>query len=775
MNTQEVNDLIMNILEVRKAMLKKFKYRRVAPLSRNAKRALAKRKLSQSFWNRFQAKYKDTIRYRRQGRITLQRAVSCTRVMATNHLDDLARELISAGIFTDAKQEAPGKWTGKIDTTRIFNHDETPQFINFGVDGTSSGKVFGSVGKNETCQRLTKENRECPTVHPIVSCDGKKAVCQVIFGRKGIDSNMINNKIPNLVVSTTPHGVQDHTSLLFAYKRFDKYITDNAIQKPVVVLSDGHSSRFNKDTFNFLRKTDIRLFVSPPDTTGVTQLLDQVNKSLHEAYRKKKKELYASTDTVGIKEFMHVLGEIWPDWVSEESLIKAAKRVGISTKGLNVDNMQTWKFEQAEGLFSQESEENLNTSNVSKSSSVIESPKDIRKYTKAYYKAKCDAAENIIHGLVNETIQLEDVPSLFNVEKLPKKAPKPKTRLTQMHGSMCGDEALQVMERIEQEKAAKEQASEDAKRARNCMTEAFFKCKMKCVCNETPCAAIAFKECSICNKVYKSQCMKAACKSKGREMIKPASITTAPRKKTTKANQQVSDYSSETTEPSDVEMHLLSTTDSDHLSSDFHTGSTDDSDDEHTASLRRQFREELLQKVLRQKWTQYAKKRTKHSSNRGEASSSKSSCSVSSKIHKMNRRMQARKRLPSPVESFEGYTTTDDTDVELQSTSTLCSKRIKRNPKTRAAIAEAGSPVLTSTPTETFNAGDYVKVLTGDYSGWYAVIVCYLEELKLYKINFYKPEGKYWVFQEGDTELVTSDDLKVAKYKMDKRGHVYFY
>ena len=54
------------------------------------------------------------------------------------------------------------------------------------------------------------------------------------------------------------------------------------------------------------------------------------------------------TQSIGIQEFMCILSDIWPDWVSKESLVKASKRVGISSAGLNVDWMQTSKFEQAE-------------------------------------------------------------------------------------------------------------------------------------------------------------------------------------------------------------------------------------------------------------------------------------------------------------------------------------------------------------------------------------------------------------------------------------------
>ena len=55
------------------------------------------------------------------------------------------------------------------------------------------------------------------------------------------------------------------------------------------------------------------------------------------------------TQSIGIQEFMCILSDIWPDWVSKESLVKASNRVGISSAGFNnVDSMQTSKFEQAE-------------------------------------------------------------------------------------------------------------------------------------------------------------------------------------------------------------------------------------------------------------------------------------------------------------------------------------------------------------------------------------------------------------------------------------------
>ena len=66
----------------------------------------------------------------------------------------------------------------------MFNHDETPQFINYGVDGTPNGLVY--PGRRESCKRMINENCECVTINLLVSVSGLVCVCQVIFGTTGI-------------------------------------------------------------------------------------------------------------------------------------------------------------------------------------------------------------------------------------------------------------------------------------------------------------------------------------------------------------------------------------------------------------------------------------------------------------------------------------------------------------------------------------------------------------------------------------------------------------
>ena len=66
---------------------------------------------------------------KRPGNTSIDRALNCTKDIAIRHLGELADELIESELFTKAEQVEPGVWTGNIDTSKIFNHDETPQFV----------------------------------------------------------------------------------------------------------------------------------------------------------------------------------------------------------------------------------------------------------------------------------------------------------------------------------------------------------------------------------------------------------------------------------------------------------------------------------------------------------------------------------------------------------------------------------------------------------------------------------------------------------------------
>ena len=141
-------------------------------------------------------------------------------------------------------------------------------------------------------------------------------MCQTLFAGKGITSHMAPKvavkNIKNLTVSSTENGCQNHSSMLDAYKRFDKYLDEENIVRPVVVLSDGPSSRFDFAVLKFLREKSIHSFIMPPDTTVVTQLLDQSpNTKLYQEFSKKREKQFTPFQIINRKGFINILAQIW--------------------------------------------------------------------------------------------------------------------------------------------------------------------------------------------------------------------------------------------------------------------------------------------------------------------------------------------------------------------------------------------------------------------------------------------------------------------------------
>lgn len=140
---------------------------------------------------------------------------------------------------------------------------------------------------------------------------------------------------------------------------------------------------------------------------------------------------------------MHILANMWDGWVSKESLIKAGKRVGVASNGLNVTWMQNDKFEQAAGIIQ---------SNVAAVSSspidMICSPKHVRKNTAVYWKAKYMAAQALIEDVHEKSINLNEIPGLLTIKKITPKRNEVNTRVTQVCGSMEGKDMLKVVKSI---------------------------------------------------------------------------------------------------------------------------------------------------------------------------------------------------------------------------------------------------------------------------------------------------------------------------------------
>ena len=66
-------------------------------------------------------------------------------------------------------------WKGDLDLSRIWAHDETPQFINFNSSGQS--KQLAYAGSGHDCNKVSKENREYITMQPFSNFASDMAIC----------------------------------------------------------------------------------------------------------------------------------------------------------------------------------------------------------------------------------------------------------------------------------------------------------------------------------------------------------------------------------------------------------------------------------------------------------------------------------------------------------------------------------------------------------------------------------------------------------------------
>ena len=350
-----------------------------------------------------------------------------------------------------------------------------------------------------------KENREFVTVTPVISLGGSLCACQVIFAAKGIISAMapesVVENIPNLLISTTENGYQDQGSFFDFLKCFDNYLTEKNITRPVLLLSDGHTSRFNFEALTFAFDKGIKLFLGPPDSTSVTQALDQISAVLHKSYGNELSNFYMDS-YINRETFM-----------TEEGIKNAFRKCGISIEGLSADWMQQDKFLAAENIIQSADA----ATPVNNPAIKVESPM-ARKGSLKYYKQKLANAETVIENMSKTIPTPEEGPGFFTQNKVRPTTKKPK-RVTQVHGSLEGKDILKILKVNEDEKAQTEELREMKLKKKVETAECFKRCMINCECDSAICAASGLRQCPQCKEVLKSQCSKKKCQVDGKKTV----------------------------------------------------------------------------------------------------------------------------------------------------------------------------------------------------------------------------------------------------------------
>ncbi|XP_047127097.1 uncharacterized protein LOC124808061 [Hydra vulgaris] len=201
--------------------------------------------------------------------------------------------------------------------------------------------------------------------------------------------------------------------------------------------------------------------------------------------------------------FMLVLANIWDKWATKETIIKSARRVGVTENSLSVEFMQKDKFERAENCIEAEKQP----------SPLISSP-DKRRCSTSYWKSKFKQAMELIDELHEKSIQLEEILGLMVTKKVKPKLSKDMTRVTQVHGSMTANNVLTVAESIKRIKEKKLKEKEDAEKKKRKLKNFLLNVCFNVIV-ETKCKAFGLKQCLTCLNVMKSVCSKVNCKVNG--------------------------------------------------------------------------------------------------------------------------------------------------------------------------------------------------------------------------------------------------------------------
>ena len=290
--------------------------------------------------------------------------------------------------------------------------------------------------------------------------------------------------------------VSTHETFLAALQEFDEYLDEKQIERPVVLLSDGHSSRLEYDVLAYLQTRKINLFISPPDTTGVTQLLDQLNKNIHQEYEREKASMFTEFNSLNREAFMVILANIWQRWATKDRLINAARRVGITNDTLSVEFMQQDKFKRAEECMEQEASSSISEPMATTSLDSIKSPNK-RRGSASYWHDKFQQAIGIIGNLHEKSIQLTEIPGFMAIQKVKPKLSKENVRVTQIHGSMKAKNVINVVKEIKEKKKTAQQKQENIQKKEKAK-HTFLLCKLKCICKNDKCNAIGYKQCPVC-------------------------------------------------------------------------------------------------------------------------------------------------------------------------------------------------------------------------------------------------------------------------------------
>lgn len=489
-------------------------------------------------------------------------------LLATNNLDPVTKEI--------------------IDPRRLLNMDEMPQFLDYLAKGIMQ-RGFGRSGV--ALEASTSENRECATLCTAADASGFLYGMQAIVSRKNLitgwgdcveapdwapcfDDQMylLDGKSTHSLMSITDGGVQTKESFMAFLTSLSEQIKQrsaaevaagkSAIEMPVTLMLDNHSSRFDETILAATSRDDltadaanlgIRLFFEESMTSHFLQMLDKVFEKLHRAYKagcneykKQSKSKYGDEPDIGIPEFLEILGGcadlnlagIWFSWCSRTDIITAWRHVGVCANKFDTSQIDRSKFidkeieEEAAAHRSptrqtrQQTDGNGPDPHATPTSieDAEKTPIGMRSDDVEALKIKLGRMKKLAKRSIEIGFDPATVPGLMDPQEPDKKRRKrDQSRAAASEGGSASlrnlhGQAVEKREASQREQAEKDErkrlAEEKKKEAADAVRKleaAWNRCARACKCRQTPCAMAGFKKCATCGEIKKRVCTKAEC------------------------------------------------------------------------------------------------------------------------------------------------------------------------------------------------------------------------------------------------------------------------
>lgn len=158
------------------------------------------------------------------------------------------------------------------DPTRVFNIDESGFCLS-----PSVGKVLALRGEKNVFEERSLQYKTNITVLGCVCANGSIPPPMIIYPRKRINP-MMAEKFPSgykFTVGKSEKGYITYETLYeYLCNDFNDWLTEQHIQRPVIVYTDWHETRNNYFLAKTLNELNIILYGLPPNTTHFMQPLD---------------------------------------------------------------------------------------------------------------------------------------------------------------------------------------------------------------------------------------------------------------------------------------------------------------------------------------------------------------------------------------------------------------------------------------------------------------------------------------------------------------------